>query len=100
MAEPDALAREHYRMTHALEKRRRRDRTLLLQTITEMRGSVATPTRWRARTTCITTPLSEGQLAASFAALADYWRKPQPFVDAPDLPGLGAAVSVLASGSC
>eukprot|EP00966_Prymnesium_polylepis_P161200 3725121-Prymnesium_polylepis.1 len=37
--------------------------------------------RWAPRTTCVATPLSPQQVAEQHRQMADYWRRPQRFVD-------------------
>ena len=43
---------------------------------------------WRRRTRCHITPLSPSDLHASHIRLAEYWRRPQPYLDSPWQPGL------------
>ena len=85
-ADPSALAATQREMLRALEERRTTTRATLLRTVAAMRESVATASAWRPRTTCVSTPLTEAQIAHYYKELGEYWRQPQPFVDTREHP--------------
>jgi len=80
----EGMATRQRTLLAALDAQRETSRTTLLQTVSAMRASVADASRWRPRTACTSTPLSEWQIAAHYAELGEYWRHPQPFVDSRD----------------
>jgi hypothetical protein len=84
VSDEEGMATRQRTLLAALDAQRETTRTTLLQTVSAMRASKADASRWRPRTACTTTPLSEQQIAAYYAELGEYWRQPQPFVDSRD----------------